>query len=47
MRRLEAAVLAVGSLFICVALAAFDWRIGILAAGVALIAMSIDYRRPA
>lgn len=47
MKRLEATIILVGAVLVCIALAAYDWRLGVLAFGVALIFLSVDLRRPA
>lgn len=43
--RMEAVTAAVGMLMVAAALAAADWRLGLAALGVALIASSVDARR--
>jgi len=47
MSRSEAVILSIGAVVVCIALATFDPRLGLLALGVCLIAASIDLRRPA
>jgi len=43
--RLEAVAAAAGALMVSAALAAFDWRLGLAAAGASLVASSVDLRR--
>ena len=48
MTRLEAVTRAVGLLLVVIAIALFDWRVGLAALGCALILTTLDdYRRPA
>jgi type IV secretory pathway TrbD component len=45
MSRPEAAAILAGGCAIVIALTAVDWRLGLFALGIGLIAAAIDYRR--
>jgi hypothetical protein len=44
--RIERATLVLGFALIVIALLAVDWRLGFLAAGLVLVAASLDWRLP-